>query len=260
MTALRWASGEKTVADFAVPSFGTDVPPSDSFSVTENGKYTVYAADSAGLSAVQTIEVSNIITLAPTITLDYSPKTAVSTGVAISASASVSNSASGNTLNALRWASGEKTTADFAVPTFGTDVPPSGSFSVTANGKYTVYAADSAGLSAVQTIEVSNIITLAPTITLDYSPKTAVSTGVAISASASVSNSASGNTLNALRWASGERTAADFAVPAFGTDVPPSGSFNITENGMYTVYAADSSGLSAVQTIEITNIVTQAPT
>ncbi|WP_176706887.1 hypothetical protein, partial [Paenibacillus hemerocallicola] len=173
---------------------------------------------------------------------------------------SVYNSASGNALTARRWAPGERTVADFAGPAFGSDVPPSGSFNITENGTYTVYAADSAGLSAVQTIEITNIVTQAPTITLDYSPKTAVSTSVAITVATSVYNSASGNALNALRWAPGERTAADFAGPTFGTDVPSSASFSVTANDKYTVFALDAAGRSAVRTIEITNIVTQAPT
>ncbi|TNJ60683.1 S-layer homology domain-containing protein, partial [Paenibacillus hemerocallicola] len=76
----------------------------------------------------------------------------------------------------------------------------------------------------------------------------------------SVYNSASGNALTALRWALGERTAADFAGPTFGSDVPPSGSFSVTTNGKYTVFALDAVGHSAVRTIEITNIVNTPPT
>ncbi|MFC5405349.1 S-layer homology domain-containing protein [Cohnella soli] len=64
LASLRWAPGDLTVGDFADPLFGTAVPVSNEISVTENGKYTVYAADSAGNKQSVSIAITNIV--APT--------------------------------------------------------------------------------------------------------------------------------------------------------------------------------------------------
>ncbi|WP_176706868.1 cadherin-like beta sandwich domain-containing protein, partial [Paenibacillus hemerocallicola] len=161
------------------------------------------------LSGVLIDGVQPSVTLTPSVTAPTSETVAVT----------ILADGTGSALASLKWTAGVQDAVYFE--TAGTPVA-GGTFPASLNGSYTVYAQDAAGNSMVKTIDITNIVTQAPTITLDYSPKTAVSTGVAISASASVSSSASGNTLTALRWASGERATADFAVPSFGTDVPPS--------------------------------------
>lgn len=58
---IKWAAGDRDIAYFATA--GTVI--TNSFSVTENGDYTVYARDTAGNEVVSKITVSGIIA-APT--------------------------------------------------------------------------------------------------------------------------------------------------------------------------------------------------
>ncbi|WP_217596789.1 S-layer homology domain-containing protein [Cohnella sp. GbtcB17] len=257
--ALKWAAGSLEAADFDDPAVGTDVPSSGKFHVTANGTYTVYAVDTAGNERVEEIAIANIVSGAPSITLDYTPKTAVADGVDIAVTATVADNAAGNKIEALKWAAGSLDSADFGDPAVGADVPSSGTFHVTANGTYTVYAVDTAGNERVEEIAIANIVSGAPVLTLDYTPKTAVTDGVDIAVTATVADDAAGNKIEALKWAAGSLDAADFDDPAVGADVPSSGKFHVTANGIYTVYAVDTAGNERVEKIAIANIVSGAP-
>ncbi|MFC3800067.1 S-layer homology domain-containing protein [Cohnella sp. GCM10012308] len=259
IAGVKWAAGSLEAADFGDPGVGTDVPSAGSFHVSANGTYTVYTVDTAGNERVEEIAIANIVSEAPGITLDYTPKTAVSDGVDITVSAAVAGDAAGNKIETLKWAAGSLEAADFGDPGVGTDVPSAGSFHVTANGTYTVYAVDTAGNERVEEIAIANIVSEAPSITLDYTPKTAVSDGVDITVSVAVADDAAGNKIEALKWAAGSLDAADFGDPDVGTDVPSSGSFHVSANGTYTVYAVDTAGNEQVEEIAIANIVSEAP-
>jgi|GEM_PF-1391206 len=252
---LRWAAGSLDAADFGSPDIGTDVPSSGSFHVSANGTYTVYAVDTAGNAQIAEIAIANIVNQAPNITLDYTPKTAAADGVDITVSAVVADDAAGNKIEVLKWAAGSLDAADFGSPDIGTDVPSSGSFHVSANGTYTVYAVDTAGNAQVAEIAIANIVSEAPVITLDYTPKTATPDGVDITVSAVAANDAAGNKIEALKWAAGSLSVKDFGDPDVGTVVPSKGSFHVSANGIYTVFAADSAGNKKVQTIGIDNII-----
>ncbi|GAA3411098.1 hypothetical protein GCM10020370_57920 [Paenibacillus hodogayensis] len=256
VAGLKWAKGVRPVTYFS--DAGTAITAS-SFVADENGSYTVYAADEAGNRQVRTIEIANIVTERPTVRLDYSPKLPVRTGVDVTVAASVYGSGAGNRLAVLKWAAGERTETDFDSPSVGADVPPGGSFRVTSNGTYTVYAADAAGNRQVQTIEIANIVTERPTIALSAYPTSPVRTGVDVAVTASVYGSGTGNRLEVLKWAAGERSAVEMASPSVGSDVPAGSAFRVSANGMYTVYAADTAGNGEVRTIEIRNIVTEPP-
>lgn len=163
LEVLKWAAGELEVGDFnADPTLGADVTGS-LFSLSENGEYTVYAVDSAGNEQVETIEISNIVTAKPMILLDYSPMTPTRGMVDVGVTASVTDAA-GNKLEELRWAAGERNAGDFSAdPTLGAEVA-GGLFSVSANGKYTVYAVDTAGNEQTETIEINHIDNSVPVI------------------------------------------------------------------------------------------------
>ncbi|CAI6034664.1 S-layer homology domain-containing protein [Cohnella sp. JJ-181] len=252
---LRWAEGSLTETDFDDPTVGTDVPSSGAFHVAANGTYTVYALDTAGNRRVEEIAIANIVNEAPTITLDHTPKTATADGVDVKVSAAAADDAAGNRIVTLKWAEGSLVVTDFDDPTVGTDVPSSGSFHVTANGTYTVYAVDTAGNRRVEEIAIANIVNEAPTITLDYTPKTATADGVDIKVSAAAADDAAGNRIVTLKWAEGSLGVADFNDPGVGTDVPSSGSFHVTANGTYTVFAADTAGNKKVTSLVIDIVV-----
>jgi hypothetical protein len=250
---LKLGKGVRDVSYFAAS--GTPISGNE-FTVGDNGSYTVYARDGAGNEHVKTIAIENIITTTPTILLDYAPKSITRGTVDVTVTASVYEAA-GNSLEVLKWAEGSLDADDFGDPSIGTDVSGS-SFTVSANGEYTVYAIDSAGNERTETIEIANIVKTDPTILLDYAPKTITRGPVEVTVTASVYEAA-GNKIEALKWAAGELEADVFnADPSFGTDVA-GGAFIVSQNGKYTAYAMDSAGNEQVETIEIANIDSSVP-
>ncbi|MDR6878845.1 S-layer homology domain-containing protein [Bacillus sp. 3255] len=251
LTSLKWAAGTHPASYFT--SSGT-VVTAGAFQVTDNGTYTIYAKDAAGNTAVSTLEITNIITQNPSMLLDFNPKELVHTGVDVTVTAEAADAGTGNAIADLQWAEGARSAADFAAPGFGTAIPLTGSFHVTHNGTYTVYAIDMAGNQKVETITIANIVTQLPVIALDYTPKSIGVSSVTLTVTASVYEEGTGNTLNSLRWARGDLAISSFADPAFGTDVPASGLIPVTQNGKYTVYASDLAGNEQAVVIEITNM------
>lgn len=65
---------------------------------------------------------------------------------------------------------------------------------------------------------------------------------------------AAGNSLAKLSWMTGTRSVSEFANGSAGTSILASGTFEVTENGPYTVYARDAAGNEAVETITISSI------
>ncbi|MDG0792731.1 hypothetical protein OMP38_19000 [Cohnella ginsengisoli] len=165
IAAVKWAAGNRNVSYF--DGAGTTLT-GGTFEAADNGTYTVYAIDEAGNERVEEIAIANIVNKAPTIALDYTPKSAAADGVDITVSAAVADDAAGNKIEALKWAAGSLATADFDDPDVGTDVPSSGLFHVSANGNYTVFAADSAGNRQVQSLVIDNIID-SPVTNVPYS-------------------------------------------------------------------------------------------
>ncbi|MDR6554413.1 S-layer homology domain-containing protein [Paenibacillus qinlingensis] len=189
----------------------------------------------------------------PTISLTPSATVPTNSAVTVTVHADGTSSA----LASLKWAAGVQDAVYF--DTSGT-VITGGTFSVSTNGSYAVFAKDGGGNTLVKTITIANIVTEAPEITLTYTPMTPVSTGVDLTVSATVYNQAAGNALTDLRWAKGEHTTEDFAVPSFGENVPLSRIVYIAQSGKYTIFAADSVGNKQVKSIEITNIISPPST
>jgi len=65
---VKWAKGEKDASYFK--DKGTKISNNGTFTVEENGKYTVYAVDKVGHETVKVIEVTNIDKNAPDIIID----------------------------------------------------------------------------------------------------------------------------------------------------------------------------------------------
>ncbi len=111
---------------------------------------------------------------------------------------------------------------------------------------------------AYASVDVSGIrvVSIAPTITL-------VSGGIAgnkvdVTVTADVQGTMTGNTLSKLAWMKGSHGIADFAGGA-GADILTAGQFQVSANGIYTVYAKDAAGNEAVKGISVTGIQTPSP-
>ncbi len=164
----------------------------------------------------------------------------------------------GQTPLKMMWMAGEKSELDF-LKLEDVNFLEGNSFEVTENGKYTVLAIFSEdGMErAIQTIEVSNIVPPVenPTYTLDLS----ISPNEETEGPVTISIDTKGMKPLSLMWMTGERTDLDF-LEVDKVNFLQSTSFEVTENGKYTVLAVFSQDGMArvVKTIEVTNIVSPA--
>lgn len=158
----KYASGNQVASFFAT---GGTTLSGNTFSVSTNGTYTVYAKDVAGNETNQTIVVSNIDKTAPSMSL--TPNTSSPTNQDVTVTATIPD----GDVVLKKWISGSQAASYFA--SAGTTFSGN-SFKVSANGTYTVYLKDSAGNETVQTIVVSNIDKVAPVDATFIPDKTAI--------------------------------------------------------------------------------------
>ncbi|CAH1205519.1 hypothetical protein PAECIP111893_02364 [Paenibacillus plantiphilus] len=239
--SVKWAAGSQVAAFFAT---GGQVLTGGSFDATANGMYTVYARDEAGNEAVETIDVTNIDRVGPTINLTANPITPTNGNVTVTVATYASSG-----ISELKWAAGNDGTTFF---TTGGEAIAGNEFTVTANGTYTVYARDNAGNEAVETIAISNIDRNVPTIDLTGSP-TSSTNGIVTVTVATYADSG----ISVLKWAAGNEGTVFFTT---GGEAIVGNEFTVTSNGTYTVYARDNAGNEAVETITISNIDRNVPT
>ena|GEM_PF-4153988 len=114
--------------------------------VTTNCIVTVEVSDNGGRTTIQSIAITNIDLSPPQITL-VPNSTSLPVDVKVNA-----NDNGGSGVSLVKWASGAQTKSYFIN---GGTVLTGNTFSVTANGTYTVYAKDAVGNDAVQTINIS---------------------------------------------------------------------------------------------------------
>ena len=243
VTVTKWVYGQYDETYFLAG--GT--PFSGGFSAPMNGTYTVYAEDAAGNNAVATITIANIFKTVPSILLTPAPTEPANRAVTVTVFVHAESG-----LAEVKYAFGKLDAADFA--TTGTTLDTSDpQITVESNGWLTVYARDKAGNEAVQRIEIGNIDYIPPSI-VELTPSTTEPTNQDVVVTANVMDDKSG--VKATKWAAGERETEYFT--SAGTAF--SGSFTVTANGTYTVYAEDAAGNAAVKTIAIANIFKTGPT
>ncbi|MFJ8262855.1 nitrous oxide reductase accessory protein NosL [Rummeliibacillus sp. NPDC094406] len=238
----KWAIGVEPANKFSTA--GTELTD-NSFTVSENGTYTVYALDNNGNKRTKSIKISNIDKTNPTISL--SPSTTNATNENVTVTASIIDNVK---VVSKKWASGDQTATYFTKN--GTKFT-SNTFNIKTNGTYTVFAKDSAGNTLVHTITISNINKTAPTITLSIpeSDVTAVSKKIQVSTT-------DDNGIQDQKWAYGNKGVEYFVDK--GSRIAPLQNANqkdkiITlKNGVYTVYAEDKLGNKAVKTITVDKI------
>ncbi|WP_339226559.1 S8 family serine peptidase [Oceanobacillus sp. FSL K6-2867] len=254
LTALKWLTGELTEEDFADDGDAIDLKTM-TFDIAENGSYTVYAKNSDGLEAVQTIVIDTIIEPGDEIiNISLIPSTTAPTEGAVTVSIDTDSAAD---LAALKWLEGEHSIEDFAKSGAGNAIDLNKkAFDITENGTYTVYAKNTNGAEAVQSITVTNITDPAEEeFTITLSPSTTESTKGPVTISVATDSETD---LAALKWLTGEKTAEDFAEDGHAIDLETK-AFDVNKNGMYTVYAKNRNGVEAIQTIHVENISKPAP-
>ncbi|GAA0136795.1 hypothetical protein YSY43_36360 [Paenibacillus sp. YSY-4.3] len=243
VAAQKWLLGEHDAS--VMRNYGTTVP-GNYFVATNNGKYTWYAKDQVGNEIVAVTEVKNIDRVAPT--LEVLTKQQGWTNQPIPVTANAVDYQSGLNSGQFKWAAGQQTAGYFLT---GGTLIVNNTFLADSNGKYTVYAVDQIGNETFQTITIDQIDLIPPNITLTPSTGAPTSQDVIIDVSALDQESG----IAEQKWAKGDLNAAAFAQ---GGSVF-TGSFPVSENGIYTVFAKDRAGNETVRTISVTNIFKTGP-
>ncbi|PAK52042.1 hypothetical protein CHH75_13515 [Paenibacillus sp. 7541] len=232
----KWAEGRLDAAYFRS---GGNLASGKVITADQNGWYTWYAKDRAGNETVQSIEIANIDRIAPSLNLSSSPTDWTSV-VTISADAVDHESG----IYFTHWAPGVQPVSFFKNRRGNFF---RGSFNVTSNGDYTVYAEDYAGNAATRQIAIHNLDDIPPAIS--WTPSTIEPTAKDVVITVDVSDQESG--VDIVKWAAGQQQASYFATG--GTEVQGA-NFAVSENGLYTIYARDKAGNEQLETVEITNI------
>lgn len=239
LTELKWAKGALAAADFAWEG----IVFKDSFPVSENDVYTVYARDIAGNESVQTIIITNIFKTEPSLTLSLSPKSWSNQPVAVN----IHYADNGSGIAQLEWDKKELNGQRVVLGVNDTR------FFVHENGIYTVYVRDKAGFEVSADIEVSHIDMEAPQLDISFTPLAWTNLPITITA---VANDNSDNDV-ALKWSEGRQAVSLFQN---GGGISFSDSFQVSQNGAYTVYVEDQAGNGFVETIEISSYDAVEPT
>ena len=245
LVTMKWLQGDKAVKDFAEAGNPIDIN-TKAFDVHENDIYTVYVKNSNGVEAVQTITVENITDPVEEFSITLSPSTTEPTEGPISIAVETDSETE---LDAIKWLQGDKAVEDFADAGNPIDLNTK-AFDVHENGIYTVYVQNRNGAEAVQTIVVGNIIVQGE-LSITLIPSTTEPTEGPMSISVMTNSETD---LTALKWLPGELTEENFADAGNAIDLNTK-TFDIAENGTYTVYAKNSDELETVQTIVIENII-----
>ncbi|MHB1483567.1 MAG: RHS repeat-associated core domain-containing protein [Saccharofermentanales bacterium] len=219
ITAQKWASGSQDAEYFETS--GT-IFTGSTFEVIENGIYTVYAINNAGQKTVETIIVDHIDTVSPEITHQSFTTSSTITPTILDADSGIL---------ATKYATGSQNAAYFA--SGGTTFTDS--FQVSSDGVYTIFAIDNAGNTDVKTVTVD---TGAPVITCSDTLTTSTITP-------DISDNGSG--IAATKYASGDQAVSYFTTggTAFTT------SFNVSSDGIYTIYAIDNADNTSIKTIMV---------
>ncbi|MGG3507614.1 S-layer homology domain-containing protein [Paenibacillus lautus] len=238
----KWAAGSQPLAFF---KNGAGTMFSDSFTVTNNGVYTVYAEDQAGNAVTEQITIDNLDDIPPAISLTPFTTEPTQTDIAITVDASDQESG----IEIVKWAAGKQQVSYFAAEG---NALQGGGFTVSENGLYTVYAKDKVGNEQIETIEITNLYKSGPSLrlSLDNADWTISPASIQLD----VTDNGSG--IAVQKWATGHHDSDYFKNE--GTSFTGS-SFTVDSNGMYTVYIKDNAGYETVAVIEVTRMDNEKP-
>lgn len=256
--SLKYLTGKKTAADFAktaksVPLTETALTKDiynymygGKLTVKTNNTFTFLLEDNADNAVLKTVTVDNIDKTAPAAA--YTLSTSKPTKNPVTVNVTITDTLAG--VKEAKYLSGTKTAADFtdkeAVPTaINLDSEGKGSFKVSKNGEFTVLAADKAGNQSLLTVEVKNIDTIKPTLSLNYSVINQKAT-----VTYSVKDSTSG--IASIKYLKGNVTdASSDKWNTSGKDITKDGKFTATSSGDYSVLAKDAAGNEIIKVINV---------
>lgn len=177
------------------------------------------------------------------ITLSATPNTWTKDKVTIESQVTTNNTSQGSTSFMRKWAKGEQNLAYFDTSGIlfkGT------SFNVAENGIYTVFVKDGDGNKAIKTIDISNIDTSAPVLSLTQDPPDA---NGKVKIHVKANDTPSG--LEMVKWEYGSVTEEFFSSTG---NILEGTYLEVSENGIVSFYAKDLAGNSVIQTITVASI------
>lgn len=200
---------------------------SGSFEVSTNGTYTVTCTDAAGNEGSGSIDISNIDTAAPTISVSGNPTDWTADDVTITLD--VTDDRSG--VNRVE------------VKKAGSDVPVAGSgstytFTTSENGTYIVTVTDKAGNTANETVVINKIDNGEPTLAVSGGMQSAASLHLTVTASAPGDSGVKVT----VRKDGGE------------AEEIQGNTYSITSAGTYIFTAATGTGKTAVRTVTVHSV------
>ncbi len=258
--SLKYLAGKKTEADISkagksISLTEIDVTNKDynyqytgKLTVKTNNTFTFLAEDAAGNKLLKTFTVDNIDKTAPAVT--YTLNTAEATKNPVTVTLTVKEDGAG--VKVVKYLSGSKTAKDFETtekslqPVSIKLTSGKGSFKASKNGTFTVLAEDKAGNQSLTVIEVKNIDTAGPALSLNYSV-TNQKAIITYTAKDTVSGIAS------VKYLKGKVTdiASEKWSSASAKDVTKAGNFSVASSGNYSVLAKDTAGNAAIQVINV---------
>jgi len=200
------------------------------YTVNTNGTYSFKAVDSAGNVITQSVTVSNIDTLSPTVSL------------------SVVNNAWTNqpvTINATGTDTGGAGVANIRTPNGNVVSASSASYTVSTNGVYAFTVTDNAGNVGSQNVTISNIDTALPSLSVSQNP-TAWTNGMV--------------TLTATGTDVGGSGVKSITLPNGSVYTGTSTTYNVSTNGTYNFIVTDNAGNQTTQSYTVSNIDNSSPT
>jgi len=226
VTLITDGTTDKTVS-------GTDTTAT--FTYTQNGTYTFTARDVAGNEKSVSVVVANIDTLAPSINV-----------------LEIADTAPQNRFVTICAEVSEQYSSGYDSASYGTDIfyswnggefTKNATYTVTANGTYTLTVKDLLGNEATASVTVSNFDNISPVITQTvYSPDGPVRTQVWVDIFAQD------------EYPDGYTGAVGLEYSKDGITYQNDNYFTYSENGVYTVYVRDKAGNVSQCTHEVTTI------
>jgi hypothetical protein len=249
---VKWAKGIQHPQYFA--SAGTLITNEPkTFTVSENGTYTVYVEDHAGNKKVQTIMISNLLTDAEAVS---NVKAALEIGYAAgdsmnSVTQNVTLPAAGLGGTAIAW----KSSNEAVMSAEGEVSRPNyleGNKTVTLTATITKGSAVETKQFVLVVLEQSQTDMTSPVLHVEV-PN--VPTNQTVNISVEAEDTESG--VHIIKWAPGNVDAAYFEN--YGNPISGTGDFEVDRNGEYTIYARDYSGNIQIKLVEVRTIDTDAP-
>jgi len=282
INSIKWATGIKDTSYFKESGKKLNLNSNSltSVSITKNGVYSFYAKDKAGNVKITKITITNIDTTVPTITIKKSTSEVTNKSVKLT----FTMGDKGLGITSVKYLIGEKYIADFANAgkniTFteskvvedefnNNQYEYTGKLTAKTNNIYTFLVTDSAGNQTLMKETVKNIDSACPVIS--YLANTILPTKDAVKVNITVTDEGAG--VKEVKYLTGLKELADFIIDDTlsqpnSNQLPTlieinelgKGSFDVNENGNYSVLVTDNAGNQTLEVIKISNIDTIVPT